>query len=718
MHTGDTRVQVNGNVASSSSSTTSTSSAASTPSTSSHLFLSGLPIKTTANTLADTILRDLPVDARPLSVRVLPPKRRQANVERTRAAFLDFSGNAQAQRAKSGIEHLSVRRQLSLAVEFHHPSQRKVGPTRADPGASSASDQVHNAAMRHSQLQQSTRDSARPSALPSQAPNSPGARLGRKKRAQRQRVLAATERHCGIANARRTRREKLLSNGVPCLCAQNNLAPKSTPPRACAAAVLAPHLLVRFQPSYAGRYKEAWEAMHAAKFAAPIVETGVDFFHAAVDPPASLRQEQSVSPPAKRDCKPSKPTGGSAAIKAPSSNGDPDAPGFSECLLSCESASSSQPDFNSPRPATTSNDQARQVLQRLVRHLQTSHAGAFRHFLTALYPTTHVAATLADIALSLRQSAADNSAPKFRLIAYPPSRHTEIAARLQVAGIQCDRTEYERFLVVCAVPDHPQTSEPCQCEGNRTSSSARVQALSSDQESLKGRKNLDAPASDVLCDGTNIGCCRHTLFFGTFDSTWREWLLLARAQKSLFASRRPHLHAVSAQSKRPRGNSPIAPECRTAVCQNVDGKASDKPIMTHASPAFNSPCKTPNSVSTRPTLPGQRYILLDVDGVLHPLASNGMPAKANREEWLARGQRECELEDSGLRHDATRVAEVIPGEFHPPCMDVLRKVLLATGAKIILTSTWRETGPGRRAVDEQLIAVRISDSMMLFPQRQ
>jgi len=59
-----------------------------------------------------------------------------------------------------------------------------------------------------------------------------------------------------------------------------------------------------------------------------------------------------------------------------------------------------------------------------------------------------------------------------------------------------------------------------------------------------------------------------------------------------------------------------------------------------------------------------------------------------------------------LPEDAT--ASVVEGEFLPDNMAALASIVQQTGARIVLSSTWRETWPQRRAVEKQLIAHGIS----------
>ena len=61
---------------------------------------------------------------------------------------------------------------------------------------------------------------------------------------------------------------------------------------------------------------------------------------------------------------------------------------------------------------------------------------------------------------------------------------------------------------------------------------------------------------------------------------------------------------------------------------------------------------------------------------------NGMPKLADRQEWLARAERENAFLEENDDHESTRVAETIAGEFHEPCMQQLRAAVLAVDAKV------------------------------------
>ena len=78
-------------------------------------------------------------------------------------------------------------------------------------------------------------------------------------------------------------------------------------------------------------------------------------------------------------------------------------------------------------------------------------------------------------------------------------------------------------------------------------------------------------------------------------------------------------------------------------------------------------------------------IVLDVDGILHPLNSKGIPRDAQVSELVCREE-----------------GETVAGEFSPECMAALAQCVNACGAEIILSSS-RRTSPGfRAAVDDQL----------------
>ena len=90
------------------------------------------------------------------------------------------------------------------------------------------------------------------------------------------------------------------------------------------------------------------------------------------------------------------------------------------------------------------------------------------------------------------------------------------------------------------------------------------------------------------------------------------------------------------------------------------------------------------------------FVLLDVDGVLHPLKASGHPLHASMDELTRRCDDELNNEDD------ERVGETVRGEFLPENMQALAWIVRETNARIVLSSTWRETAPQRRAVDAQL----------------
>ena len=96
--------------------------------------------------------------------------------------------------------------------------------------------------------------------------------------------------------------------------------------------------------------------------------------------------------------------------------------------------------------------------------------------------------------------------------------------------------------------------------------------------------------------------------------------------------------------------------------------------------------------------PPRRVVVLDVDGVLHPLNEKGLPLHAALEDLYARADEDHTEEEE----EGSRLATTVEGEFVPSCMCELARALAETGADIVLSSTWRETLPERRAVDTKL----------------
>jgi len=86
------------------------------------------------------------------------------------------------------------------------------------------------------------------------------------------------------------------------------------------------------------------------------------------------------------------------------------------------------------------------------------------------------------------------------------------------------------------------------------------------------------------------------------------------------------------------------------------------------------------------------FVLLDVDGTLHPLdPATGLPRDARSSEIL-------EGQIGVVRADN----KVLPGQFAKPCMDALAEVINGTGAQVVLSSSWRLSPRGRSLVDDQL----------------
>ena len=87
--------------------------------------------------------------------------------------------------------------------------------------------------------------------------------------------------------------------------------------------------------------------------------------------------------------------------------------------------------------------------------------------------------------------------------------------------------------------------------------------------------------------------------------------------------------------------------------------------------------------------------------MLHPLNAKHLPAEADYEQVLARGEGSGNAIDPATGLNA---AIVLDGEFLPRCMRVLKRICdnAAAPVQIVLSSTWRETPEGRRAVNRQL----------------
>ena len=108
-----------------------------------------------------------------------------------------------------------------------------------------------------------------------------------------------------------------------------------------------------------------------------------------------------------------------------------------------------------------------------------------------------------------------------------------------------------------------------------------------------------------------------------------------------------------------------------------------------------------------------RYIFLDVDGVLHPMGTNYLPLKGNFREGVARAEAEAE--------NASKPGYVYPicaGEFLQDNMAALKAVVDATGASIVLSSTWRESDYSAAAVARKLAEHGIPPFVSCTPARQ
>eukprot|EP00520_Triparma_pacifica_P010943 CAMPEP_0118639140 /NCGR_PEP_ID=MMETSP0785-20121206/4066_1 /TAXON_ID=91992 /ORGANISM="Bolidomonas pacifica, Strain CCMP 1866" /LENGTH=216 /DNA_ID=CAMNT_0006530451 /DNA_START=78 /DNA_END=725 /DNA_ORIENTATION=+ len=104
----------------------------------------------------------------------------------------------------------------------------------------------------------------------------------------------------------------------------------------------------------------------------------------------------------------------------------------------------------------------------------------------------------------------------------------------------------------------------------------------------------------------------------------------------------------------------------------------------------NNVTKTSHTPITTP------LIFLDVDGVLHPLTEKHFPVGADVSDLVDRADEDsADVEDVGT-------SRICKGEFHAQCMQNLKEAVERTGARIVLSTTWRESGRGRRAVDSKL----------------
>ena len=96
----------------------------------------------------------------------------------------------------------------------------------------------------------------------------------------------------------------------------------------------------------------------------------------------------------------------------------------------------------------------------------------------------------------------------------------------------------------------------------------------------------------------------------------------------------------------------------------------------------------------------ERFIFLDVDGVLHPLNEKQLPALVKQDDLFKRVQEEDELGES------LKTLDVLEGEFMPDIMLRLSKLIKEVSKNgevtIVLSSTWRESLPRRKAVNSKL----------------
>ena len=96
----------------------------------------------------------------------------------------------------------------------------------------------------------------------------------------------------------------------------------------------------------------------------------------------------------------------------------------------------------------------------------------------------------------------------------------------------------------------------------------------------------------------------------------------------------------------------------------------------------------------------ERFIFLDVDGVLHPLNEKQLPALVKPEDLFKRVQEEDELGET------LKTLDVLEGEFMPDIMLRLSKLIKEVSKNgevtIVLSSTWRESLPRRNAVNSKL----------------
>ena len=96
-------------------------------------------------------------------------------------------------------------------------------------------------------------------------------------------------------------------------------------------------------------------------------------------------------------------------------------------------------------------------------------------------------------------------------------------------------------------------------------------------------------------------------------------------------------------------------------------------------------------------------IFLDVDGVLHPLNEKHLPKLAKLDDLVARADSDMERGE-----EPSYTSPPVEGEFLEENMHHLCHIVSTTSAKIVLSSTWRETRCGQAAVAFQLAKHGIS----------
>lgn len=133
--------------------------------------------------------------------------------------------------------------------------------------------------------------------------------------------------------------------------------------------------------------------------------------------------------------------------------------------------------------------------------------------------------------------------------------------------------------------------------------------------------------------------------------------------------------------------------------------------MNAARPDRKEGVRSANADGTATSTGPISVIFLDVDGVLHPLSPKGLPDGATLEELVARQDHE-----DAHAADPLYVAETLPSEFKADRLALLKRLVDATGAKIVLSSTWRETRSQTLAVNARLLDAGIAGIIGQTPQ--